>query len=318
MTDVVLLLAGLLLLYIGAEWLVKGSTGLARQFGIRPFVIGLTLVAYGTSMPEIVVSGLAALEGKSGIALGNVVGSNIANIGLILGLTALIAPTPVERGLVRREIPVLLATALAAPVVLLDGVVSRAEAGVLLLGAAVYTAAALRRTQGPGPAEMELVEADAERAGAPAGGGRARLAAIAVTGLLVLLGGGRMFVAGASGLAMAAGISERIVGLTIVAVGTSAPELASSVVAALRGHPGIAIGNVIGSNICNVLFVLGGAGLIEPIHGELGPMRVEMAALMGFTLWGAWLVRRERRVSRIEGALLAAAYLAFLALAARS
>jgi cation:H+ antiporter len=311
MTAAVSLVVGLLLLYLGAEWLVKGSTGLARLFGIRPFIIGLTLVAYGPSMPEIIVSSLAALEGKSDIALGNVIGSNIANIGLILGVTALITPIPVEGRLIWREIPALLVTAIAVPIALLDGTISRLEGSLLLLGAVGFTVFAIRGGR-EATGSLELVEADAEKAGAPAGGGKLRLTMIGLVGLVVLLIGGRVFVDGATGLALAFGISECVVGLTIVAIGTSAPELAASVVAAMRGHPGIAVGNVVGSNICNVLFVLGGAGLIRPISGDLRKLWLDTAALIFFTVLGALMVRTERRMTRVEGLVLVIAYAAFL------
>ena len=318
MTFTVSLVVGLLLLYLGAEWLVKGSTGLAALFGIRPFIIGLTLVAYGTSMPEVVVSSLAALEGKSDIALGNVVGSNIANIGLILGLTALITPVPVEGRLILREIPTLLVTALVVPLSLVNGEISRWESSLLLLGVVAFTMIAIRGGRREPLQNISLVEADAESAGAPAGTGKLRLTIIALVGLIALLFGGRVFVDGATGLALAFGISERVVGLTIVAMGTSAPELAASIVAAVRGHPGVAVGNVVGSNIFNVLFVLGGAGAIHPITGDLGRMWLDMSALLLFTIAGAVLVRTERRITRLEGLLLVIGYGVFLLFVARN
>jgi cation:H+ antiporter len=312
---------GLLMLYFGAEWLVKGSAGLARSLGVRPLIVGLTVVAYGTSMPELVVGAIAAAEGKGDIALGNVVGSNIANLGLILGVTALIAPVRVEGALIKREIPAFALTALLLPALLYDNVVSRLEAGVLLAGAAAFTALVTRSAMGAraiaatAEAGAEVVEADAEAAGAPHVEGRPKLAALAVLGLLLLLGGGKLFVDGASRLALALGMSERLVGLTIVAVGTSLPELAASVVAAVRGHASIAVGNVIGSNVFNVLFVLGGAGAVRPIEGSFRAMKADLVVLLGFTALGGILLRRERTLTRAEGALLVAGYVAFLALA---
>jgi cation:H+ antiporter len=309
------LLAGLLLLYLGAEWLVKGAAGLGRSFGIRPVVIGLTVVAYGTSLPEFVVSSLAAMDGMSNLALGNVIGSNLVNLGLILGVTAVIAPLAVEGSLIRREAPMMLAVSLVLPVLLWDGVVSRIEGLVLLLLAVAFTWMTLRST-GADPEQGQAdktLESDAEAAGAPAGTGRLRLAGIAVVGLVLLLLGGQAFVSGASGLALAFGLSQRIVGLTIAAVGTSTPEQAASIVAALRGHSSIAVGNVIGSNIFNVLFVLGGVAAIRPVTGSLEAFGFDLASLAVISLLGLLLVRGTRLIRRSEGIVMIACYLVYLA-----
>lgn len=315
--DVGWLVIGCVLLYFGAEWLIKGAAGLAAGFGIKPLVIGLTVVAYGTSMPEFVVSSVSALEGKGAIALGNVVGSNIANIGLILGITALISPPRVDAGLLRRELPMLGMTTLALPLVLADGVISRVEAGLLLFAAFAFTGWVLRIAK-PGEAESAATaEADAEIAGAPAVRGRAREAGVALVGLVLLVLGGKVFVTGATGIATAFGISERVIGLTIVAIGTSLPELAASVIAALRGHSSIAVGNVVGSNIFNVLLIVGGAGLIRPIQVSLESVRLDMVILTAATLLAIVLLRTARSVSRIEGGVLVAGYAGFLVLLAQ-
>jgi cation:H+ antiporter len=312
MTAVGILLSGLLLLYLGAEWLVKGSVGLARSLGIREFIIGLTVVAYGTSAPEMVVSATAALQGQSAIALGNVIGSNIANVGLILGLTAIVAPVAVEARLIRWEIPVLLITAILLPLALLNGLISRVESSGLVAVAILFTVQSLRRPQRPPADAARLVESDAEALGAPSGGGRARLSFIALLGLTALVAGGRLFVDGAVALAAAAGISERIIALTVVAAGTSAPELAASLVAAVRGHAGVAIGNVMGSNIFNIVFVLGGAGLVQPIKANISEIAVDIIFFLGFSLLAAILVRKERNLTRLEGAVLLGAYIGFV------
>ena len=306
------LLSGILLLYIGAEWLIKGAAGLGRAVGVRPLVVGLTAVAFGTSMPEFVVSAVAAVKGMSGIALGNVVGSNIANLGLILGITALLKPLVVEGSLTRRELPIMLATSLALPLLLAGGVVSRLDALILLLGAAGFTYL-MARSAVPGPAEVAALEADAEAAGAPRGTGRVRLTLIALVGLILLVVGGQALVTGASGIALALGISQRVVGLTIAAIGTSAPELAASVVAALRGHPSIAVGNIVGSNIFNVLFVLGGAAAIRPITSPLNTFGFDLAVLAAISVLATLLLRQERPIGRRAGALLLACYIAYLA-----
>ncbi len=280
---------------------------------MRPFVIGVTVVAYGTSAPELVVSSVAAWSGMSSLALGNVVGSNIANLGLILGLTAVIVPVAVDGALIRREAPIMFAVSLALPLLLLDGVVSRTEGLLLLASAVVFTYMAVRASAGVA-ASASVSEADAEAAGSPPGSGRLRLAAIAGCGLLLLIVGGQVFVHGASGLALAFGLSQRVVGLTVAAIGTSMPELAASLVATLRGHPSIAIGNVIGSNIFNVLFVLGGVATIRPINGALGAFGSDLVVLAAFSALTLFFLRSERILRRSEGAILLGGYIVYLIL----
>jgi len=316
--DALLLSLGAGLLYWGADWLVKGAAGLARELGVRPVVIGLTVVAYGTSMPEVVVSGAAALGGKGAIALGNVVGSNIANLGLILALTALVSPPLVEGTLIKKEVPVFAVTAVLVPLLLLNGVVSRYEALLLLAMGALFTWWTLRGALEAGPDEPLVAQTSEEATARAAAGKRWKLAALSSTGLALLLAGGEGFVRGATGVARSFGISEWVIGLTVVAVGTSLPELASSLVAAVRGHAGLAVGNVVGSNIFNILFVLGSASLARPIERSLGEMRADLAVLVGFTLAGVVSLRGHRHVSRLEGALLLGAYAAYVAFLARA
>ena len=311
------LLGGGVLLYLGAEWLVASASGLARALGVPPLIVGLTVVAYGTSAPEVVVSVKASLSGASDITLGNVVGSNIANLGLILGLTALLHPPLVDRALRRRELPVLVASTILLPLALRDGVVSRLE-GLGLLGiAAAYTVVMVRSARG---GELEraasgarAMEAAADEAGAPASTGRARLVLTALAGLGFLVLGGSLFVDGATAVARAWGVTERVIGLTIVAVGTSLPELATSVIAARRGHSDLAVGNVVGSNIFNVFLCLGAGAAVAPISVPLASVQVELAALGALTLLGIVAMRTERRVTRLEGGVLVAGYLSFIA-----
>lgn len=315
----IMLLGGGVLLYFGAEWLVGGASGLARALGVPQLLIGLTVVAYGTSAPEVVVGVKASLAGSGAIALGNVVGSNIANLGLILGLTALLSPARVDGALSRREVPVLLLATLAVPVVLLDGVVTRLEGtGLLLaaLGYSVWMVVSTRRSMKAEAADAARdagqMEKAADLAGAPSARGRGRLAVTALAGLAFLVLGGSLFVDGASGLARTWGMSERIIGLTIVAVGTSLPELATSLIAAWRGHSDLSVGNVVGSNIFNALLCLGAAALLSPVQAPLASVRLDLFVMVALTVFGAVAMRRARVIGRVEGGALLAAYVAFL------
>jgi cation:H+ antiporter len=309
--DLLQLLAGGVLLYFGAEWLVSGAAGLAARAGIRPMIVGLTVVSWGTSAPELVVSSLAALEGSPAIALGNVVGSNIANLGLILGLTAAISPPPVEGGLIRREVPILLLATAAIPLLLYDGWITRWEGGVLLLGAAGFSYWLVR--SGVSTAGQEETDAEAELPESVRTPKRpAILAALTLVGMVGLVLGGRFFVMGSIGLALGLGMSERVVGLTVVAVGTSLPELATSLIAAMRGHSAIAVGNVVGSNIYNVVGVLGGAAAIHPLATQLSTMGMDIGVMVGLTLLAALCLRRARTMRRWEGFLLLAIYFGYL------
>ena len=310
MNHALLLVIGGFCLYIGAEWLVRGASGLAASLGVRPLVIGLTVVAYGTSAPELAVGVGSALSHQGAIALGNSIGSNIANLGLILGVTALVSPPKVDPSVRRRELPALLAATLAVPLVLLDGRISRLEGGLLLLGALLHSALTLRAAR-LDRAALGAVQLAAETAGAPRPKSQRGLVGISLVGLLALLGGGKLFVDGASGVARLLGMSEHTVGLTIVAVGTSLPELATSVLAARRGHSEVAIGNVIGSNIFNSLLILGAAGVVGSIEQPLAELRFDLAALGALTLAGAGVLLRPA-VSRLAGAALVASYVAFL------
>lgn len=322
MLDVLSLSVGLVLLYFGAEWLVGGAAGLARSLGVSSLLIGLTVVAYGTSAPEVVVGMQAAIGGHPDIALGNVVGSNIANLGLILGLTALVSPTRVDGALPRREVPVLVLTALALPLVLFDGAVAWWEGAILLAIAAAYTAWMVRSSRGAAGDASKAASVTAEAAdaaGAPSTtGSRGRMVALAVIGLAMLVGGGHVFVEGASGIARSLGMSERLVGLTIVAVGTSLPELATSLIAARKGHSDIAVGNVIGSNVFNVLLCLGAAAVVGAVGAPFGSIAWDLATLVAITLAAAVMMRTARTLTRLEGALLVGSYLAYLAFLAAS
>jgi len=317
MSSWVQLLGGGVLLYFGAEWFVGGASALALALRIPQLIVGLTVVAYGTSAPEVIVGVQAAAAGHGEVALGNVVGSNIANLGLILGLSTLVQPARVDGALRRRELPMLLLSTALVVLLLLDGVIGAAESIGLLAVAVGYTGWMVRtarlRALREATAEARATASAADRAGGPTTRGPAKSAAVAAAGLLVLLLGGNLFINGAVSVASALGTSERLVGLTIVAVGTSLPELVTSLIAARRGHADIAVGNVVGSNIFNVFLCLGAAGLAGRISTPLASLAIDLGALAVMTLLGLVFMRTERTITRVEGGVLLALYAIFSA-----
>ncbi|HEU4610616.1 MAG TPA: calcium/sodium antiporter [Kofleriaceae bacterium] len=315
--DIGQLLVGLAALYFGAEWLVGGAAGLARSFGIKPLIVGLTVVAYGTSAPELVVGISAGLRDQGAIALGNVVGSNIANLGLILAIAALIRAPRVDRQIVVREVPVLLVATALVPLVLLDGDVSAFESTGLIAIAVGYTAWMVVTSRRGTAAEVaEIAEDAAQAVGLERPRSRPTLALLTLLGLATLVGGGHIFVDGAVGIAQVAGLSDQLIGATIVAIGTSLPELATSMIAAMRGHSDLAVGNVVGSNIFNVFLILGASGLAGRIHARPGDVAVELVALGAMTALAALAMATRRTVGRVEAVVLLLGYVVFLSLLA--
>jgi len=312
-----LIVLGGLVLYFGSEWLVEGAAGVAGKFGIKEIVIGLTVVAYGTSAPELAVSISANISGTAPLLFGNVIGSCIANMALILGLTALISPISVEAGLMRRDLPVLLFSAAILPIMLLSSGVSRIEAGFLAACALGYTLLTLR-SSGQVSALSEAGLQSTDRTEDPDEKSSTALALLVVVGLALLIGGGELFVRGAKGVALDLGISERVIGLTIVAFGTSVPELATSLTAARKGKTGLAIGGIIGSNIFNIFLVVGASGSIRALPGDLVSQTLDFCFLGAITLFGAFVMRKARTISRLEGGVLLAAYCTFITLTAVS
>jgi cation:H+ antiporter len=313
------LIAGGLLLYFGAEWFVGGASALALTIRVPQIIVGLTVVAYGTSAPEMIVGIQAASAGHGDVALGNVIGSNIVNVGLILGVAALIKPPRVDGALRRRELPVLVASTAVLPLVLLDGSVSRWEGGGLLVVAVGYTAWMIHAARSASSVAAARAGASAaaeaaDAAGGPKPVGSLRAAATAAVGLVVLLAGGQLFVDASVSVARALGMSDRLVGLTIVAAGTSLPELVTSVIAARRGHSDLAVGNVIGSNIFNTFLCLGAAALAGPVAAPLRTLGQDLAALILMTALAAMFIRSERIISRREGATVVILYVAFVAI----
>ncbi len=300
----ILFVAGLLGLFFGGEFLVRGAANVARSYRISPMVIGLTIVGFGTSTPELLVSLNAALDGASSIAVGNVLGSNIANILLILGLTALIYPVAVDGRRVWKDLAFMVGAAVLLWIMLLGDGLSRIEAGVLV--AALVGFLIMSFLSG----RTEEEETDPE-ALTPVW----KSALITLGGLVVLMVGARLLVDSSTQIARSFGISEAVIGLTIVAVGTSLPELATSVIAAWRKHSEIAVGNVIGSNIFNVLGILGITGLVLPIEG-LDPrfLREDMPWVLGSSLLLVLLAFALKGVPRWAGVLLLLAYGGYVAL----
>ena len=300
--DVLLIGIALVLLYFGADLLVKGAAGLAVKLGVPVIVVGLTVVAYGTSAPELVVSLQGALGGRGGIAAGNVIGSNIFNICVILGLAALMRPVRATLRVLRIDVPLMVGVSLAGLAVLWDGAVSRLEGLLLVLGAIAYTAANYITGLKASPQEALVAGAELPRPRAL----WIMLLEIA-GGLLLLVLGSDLLVRGAVGIATDWGVSEAVIGLTIVAAGTSMPELATSVVAARKGESDIALGNIVGSNLFNILLILGAAGSIAPFEA-LGLTKFDLWFMIGSALLMWPLVWTGHRLGRREGALLLGGY----------
>lgn len=310
--DIVRLIGGLALILYGANWLTDGASAIARRLGVSDLVVGLTIVALGTSTPELVISILAAVGGNAPMAVGNVVGSNIFNVLAIIGIVAIVKPIPICRSVMGEQLPWVLLT--AAIVVAtgfspwLDGtpaVVSRVEGIILLLLLVMF----MRRT---------LLSAR-ENPGSEAGGNtRQRKVWIACLmiagGLGALIFGGDIFVDGASAIASLMGVSDAVIGLTIVAAGTSLPELATSVVAARKGSPDMAVGNVIGSCVLNIVLILGTAATITPLSfGGVGPLDMAVLGLSALLFWLTARYGGTRIITRLEGVLLFAVYVGYIA-----
>lgn len=311
--DYVYLIVGLALILFGASWLTDGASALARRWGVSDLVIGLTIVAFGTSAPELVISIVSALGGNSGIAIGNVVGSNIFNILMITGCTALVMPLSIGRSTLSKEIPLVILSSLVlwfcSADMLIDGasenVVSRADGLVLLAFFLIfmrYTFSIARDK--PADAVPESATVKPMKAGISV--------LYVVAGLAGLVFGGQGFVRGASGIASSLGVSDAVIGLTIVAAGTSLPELATSIVAAIKKNPGIAIGNVVGSSIFNAFFIMGAAATISPMKVE-GISTIDYAVLIGASLllYIFGQAFGQRTIRRWEGAVMAICFVLY-------
>lgn len=303
--DVGLLAVGLVLVYAGAEGLVDGAASVARAVGVTPVVIGLTVVAFGTSAPEMVISAVASFEHAQGIALGNVVGSNIANVGLVLGVAAIVAPIEVHTPGVIREVGAVLASAVLMLLVALDGTVSRLDGG-LMIGAIVAFLAYSYVQARSGRHRLAPEEADAE-------GASARDLLLVAGGLVGVAVGAWSTVTGAIGVATSFGVPEVVIGLTVVSLGTSLPEMATSAVASWRREGDIGVGNVVGSNLFNTLAVLGLAAAINPVTVDPGTLTVGIPVMFAFSLALVPMLLEEFVLERWMGMGLVAGFVAFWA-----
>jgi len=304
----ILIVGGLVLLFFGADWLVKGAVTMALHLGLSPLIVGLTVVALGTSLPEALVSVQASLDNQGGIALGNVIGSNILNIALILGLSALIQPLKVDSHLVKADVPLLVGASFLLMVLLEDFHISRMEGALLLLGIVFYVCGNIMTVKRTSPEEdkiegMEIPEDPSKNL--------LRDIGFLILGLIALAFGSNFLVSGAVDLARIWGLSEALIGLTIVSIGTGTPELATALMAAYRKTADIAIGNAVGSNLFNIMFVVGLAGLVAPMDAT-GINSSDLYVMFGLTILLLPTVWTGMVLDRKEGFLFVAIYVAYL------
>ena len=310
----VYLIAGLVLLVAGAEVLVRGAAKLAAQFGIPPLVIGLTVVAFGTSAPETAVSVQAAFNGSGDLAIGNVIGSNIANVLLILGLTALVAPLIVSRQLIRLDVPIMIGASLVTYALAWDGSLSRLDGALLFAAVVAYTLFLVISSRREKAAEADDEFAKEFGLDEPAKPYAGLInAGLVIAGLVLLVLGSNFLVEGAVELARALGLSELVIGLTVIAIGTSLPELATSILAAIRGERDIAVGNIVGSNIFNLLCVLGLASLVSPqaIAVSANALAFDFPVMIAVAVACLPIFFAGYTINRWEGLLFIAYYIAY-------
>jgi len=306
------------MLYFGAEWLVKGSSSLARSLGVTPIVIGLTVVAFGTSAPELVVSLVSSIKGKSMIAVGNVVGSNICNIALVLGMAAVFQPITSHQSVIKRDIPIMLGISLYLLLISLNSEIGRLEGATLFGGIILYTFfnyyIAKRESVQESGEKILSCETGLEEIGYVTG--RSKQVLLILVGIIGVVAGAQCVVDSAVKIMQVLGVSEKFIGLTIVAFGTSLPELATSVIAAIRKEMDISIGNLVGSNVFNILSVLGAASLVRPIPipgGFIGSGLWIDYLFMIFTSFLPWLMmRKDFTITRKDGFILLSCYVGYL------
>ena len=316
----IIFLGGLVIIILGAEMLLRSASRVARMLGVSPLVIGLTLVSVGTSAPELAVGITAANEGRGALAVGNIAGTNILNILFILGLSAALRPLPIGLASVRLDVPVMIASAIVLMLMALDGLLTPTEGLSLLAGALVYTVLLVRGSRHE--SARTVAEFDVEFGGTPLPAGRSRAAIYAWQGVLLVAGmaltvlGADLMVNGASNIAYAYGVSDAVIGLTIIAIGTSAPELATTIMATLRNDRDVAIGNLIGSSIYNITVILGLTMIAVPAGIDVGPdilwIDMPLAALVALICLPVF--RSDHMVTRNEGIAFVLTYVAYLSL----
>lgn len=299
--DIAFIITGIAVVLWGAEKLTDGAVGIARRLGIPQLVIGLTIVAMGTSMPEFCVSLVSAIKGTPDLAVGNIIGSNIFNAMLIVGCAAVVAPITIPRTTVRKDIPFALVASVVLLMMCLDGTISRLDAAILFLMFIVFMYVTLKGARGKSASQDNGTEKMAT----------GKAVGFVLLGLLLLIVGSNVFVNHASSLARSIGVSDAVVGLTIVAGGTSLPELATSIVSARKGNSGIAIGNVLGSNVFNILFILGVTGLVTPMAIQgITTVDLSMMIISMILLW--FFSYTKYTIERWEGLLLVALYVGYM------
>lgn len=304
----VVFVLGLVVLYLGAEWLIKGAAGVALRYGIRPLVVGLTVVALGTSMPEFVVNLIAAVADEDSLALGNIVGSNISNIALILGSSALVLPLAIRPETLRKEYPMMLAVMVVFYGVALDGEISQLD-GALLVGGLlafliflVLDARQYARTLEAHSSDKAEVHHDPVK----------RKFVLLASGIAFLAVGANLMVEAAVFFANVLGIDSVVIGLTVVAIGTSLPELAASVVGAMRKEMDMSVGNILGSNLLNVLFVVGFVSMVRPLRVDAGSLMIHFPVMLAFSVLLFPLMWSSHRITRFEGGMLVTCFVAYL------
>ncbi len=314
---------GLGILYLGADWLVQGASAVAKRFGIRPLIVGLTVVAMGTSIPEFLLNFFAVMAGEDGLAIGNIIGSNISNIALILGVSAVLLPLAFDGNVLRKEYPMMLAVTGLFYILSLDGVLSRVD-GIILLSSLVAFMVfivndALKHAKNSSLERESVQDEEVD----PAANAFTRFVSqshiapyfrvlLIIAGIAALAIGARLMVDSAVGIAELLQIAPIIIGLTIVAIGTSLPELAASLMSAFRNENDMAVGNVVGSNILNILFVIGFVAVIRPMEVEVETLQLHFPVLIGFSLLLYPLARTKHALSRIDGILLLIAFVVYL------
>lgn len=312
-------MVGILGVYIGAEWLVKGSSNLSRELGIRPIIIGLTVIAFGTSSPELAVSLSASIKESDEIAIGTIIGSNIANIGLVLGVSALVFPLKVERIIMKSELPLMIAISAALYLMAIDNEIGFVDGLFLFTGIMIFTGYQIYSTINSKQKSSNLMS-NTNMAGLANKQSSTRRKNLLlnilfiVAGLVGLLIGAHLLVKAAILIAGRCGISEMVIGLTAVAFGTSVPEMATSVVSAFRKEAELCVGNIIGSNIFNILMVIGSVALIRPLNVMQGTIFFELPAMLLFSVALIPMMRGTLAVNRIEGFILVLGYFAFIVL----